>query len=108
MRTRAMAERIRGYRRPANAYHSSTPHVHDYDEYFMVVHGCNTLIIDGKHLPVNAGAEYFIPKGVWHGGEPVAGTRNIHAFGGRRAERAHQHPSGTPAISPAAERLCCD
>ena len=66
----------------------SKPHVHDYDEYFIVVQGCYTLIIGGERIPVNAGQEYFIPKGTWHGGEPVAGTRTIHAFGGRRAERA--------------------
>ena len=65
----------------------SAPHVHDYDEYMVVVQGCYTLIIDGKRIPVEAGGEYFIPKGQWHSGEPAAGTRTIHAFGGRRAER---------------------
>ena len=54
----------------------------------LVVQGCYTLIIDGERIPVRAGEEYFIPKGVFHGGEPLAGTRTIHAFGGRRAERA--------------------
>jgi mannose-6-phosphate isomerase-like protein (cupin superfamily) len=67
----------------------SAPHVHEYDEYFIVVQGCYTLIIDGSRIPVRAGEEYFIPKGLWHRGEPTAGTRTIHAFGGRRAERAH-------------------
>jgi mannose-6-phosphate isomerase-like protein (cupin superfamily) len=67
----------------------STPHVHDYDEYMVVVQGCYTLIIDGKRIPVRAGEEYVIPRGLWHGGEPEAGTRTIHAFGGRRAERGH-------------------
>lgn len=62
----------------------STPHVHDFDEYFVVIQG---WIIDGKRIPVEAGEEFYIPKGVWHGGEPAAGTRTIHAFGGRRAER---------------------
>lgn len=71
----------------------SAPHVHDYDEYFVVVQGCYTLIIDGQRIPVRAGEEYFIPQGTWHGGEPVAHTRTIHAFGGRRAERAHAHGS---------------
>jgi mannose-6-phosphate isomerase-like protein (cupin superfamily) len=66
---------------------TSAPHVHDYDEYFAVVQGCYTLRIDGKRIPVRAGEEYFIPKGTWHEGEAVAGTRTIHAFGGRRAER---------------------
>jgi mannose-6-phosphate isomerase-like protein (cupin superfamily) len=66
----------------------SAPHVHDYDEYFIVVQGCYTLIADGRRIPVRAGEEYFIPKGLLHGGEAEAGTRTIHAFGGHRAERA--------------------
>ena len=66
------------------------PHVHDFDEYMIVVQGCYTMIVDGKRIPVRAGEEYFIPQGLLHGGEPVAGTRTIHAFGGRRAERASQ------------------
>ena len=65
----------------------SAPHVHDYDEYFVVVQGYYALIIEGKRIPVRAGEEYFIPKGTWHGGESVACTRTIHAFGGWRAER---------------------
>jgi quercetin dioxygenase-like cupin family protein len=65
----------------------SAPHAHDYDEYMTVVQGCYTLIIDGKRISVNAGEEFFIPRGVLHGGEVLAGTRTIHAFGGRRAKR---------------------
>lgn len=68
---------------------SSAAHVHDFDEYMAVVEGCYTLIIDGKKTPVRPGEEYFIPRGVRHGGEVVAGTRTIHAFGGRRAERVN-------------------
>ena len=67
---------------------ASAPHVHDYDEYMIVVQGCYTLVIEGKRIPVKAGEEYFIPRGVAHGGEVVAGTRTIHCFAGRRAERA--------------------
>ena len=66
----------------------SGPHVHDFDEYVLVVEGCYTLMIEGQKIPVRAGEEYFIPSGVRHGGEVVAGTRTIHAFGGHRAERA--------------------
>ena len=66
---------------------TSAAHVHKFDEYMVVVEGCYTLIIDGQKIPVRAGEEYFIPKGVQHSGEVVAGTRTIHAFGGRRAER---------------------
>jgi quercetin dioxygenase-like cupin family protein len=68
----------------------SAPHAHDDDEYMIVAQGCYTLIIDGKRIPVKAGEEYFIPRGVVHGGEVVAGTRTIHAFGGRRADRIAQ------------------
>jgi hypothetical protein len=59
----------------------------------VVVRSCYTLIIERKRIPVKAGEEYFIPKGLWHGGEPVAGTRTIHAFGGRRARRAEESGS---------------
>jgi quercetin dioxygenase-like cupin family protein len=68
----------------------SAEHVHDYDEYMLVVRGCYTLIINGKHIPLSAGEEYFIPRGVAHAGEVVAGTRTIHAFGGHRADRERQ------------------
>ena len=67
---------------------ASGPHVHEFDEYMVVVRGCYTLILGDKRVPVASGEEYLIPKGLWHGGEVTAGTRTIHAFGGRRAERA--------------------
>ena len=66
----------------------SAPHVHDFDEYMIVASGRYVLIVDGRRIPLEAGAECFIPKGTVHGGEVVAGTRTIHAFGGRRANRA--------------------
>src|SRR5579872_5979219 len=66
---------------------ASEPHLHVYDEYMAVIQGCYTLIIDGHRIPLKAGDEYFIPRGVPHGGEVLAGTRTIHAFGGRRADR---------------------
>jgi quercetin dioxygenase-like cupin family protein len=66
---------------------SSASHVHEFDEYMIVVQGCYTLIIDGHRIPLKTGEEYFIPKGTVHAGEVVAGTRTIHAFGGHRADR---------------------
>ena len=66
---------------------ASMAHSHDYDEYMIVVKGCYTLIIDGERIPVKAGEEYFIPRGVSHSGEVLSGTRTIHAFGGHRADR---------------------
>jgi quercetin dioxygenase-like cupin family protein len=65
----------------------SKEHTHGYDEYFVVVQGKYTLIIGAKRITLETGQEYLIPKGVPHGGEFAAGTRTIHAFGGRRAER---------------------
>jgi mannose-6-phosphate isomerase-like protein (cupin superfamily) len=68
----------------------SALHVHDFDEYMIVVQGCYALVVDDKRIALKAGDEYFIPKGLPHGGEVMAGTRTIHAFGGRRAERGNQ------------------
>jgi quercetin dioxygenase-like cupin family protein len=65
----------------------SAEHVHDFDEYFIVAQGLYTLIIGGERIPVTAGQEYFIAKGIPHAGEATAGTRTIHAFGGARAKR---------------------
>ena len=65
----------------------SAAHAHDYDEYMVVVQGCYTLIIEGERIPLKAGEEYFIPRGVRHSGEVLAGTRTIHAFGGHRVDR---------------------
>jgi quercetin dioxygenase-like cupin family protein len=66
---------------------ASAAHTHDYDEYMIVVQGCYTLIINGERIPLIAGEEFFIGRGVPHSGEVLAGTRTIHAFGGHRAER---------------------
>jgi quercetin dioxygenase-like cupin family protein len=68
----------------------SAEHVHDYDEYMIVVQGCYTLLIGGERIPVKAGEEYFISRGVVHAGEVAAGTRTIHAFGGHRAGRVRE------------------
>jgi mannose-6-phosphate isomerase-like protein (cupin superfamily) len=69
---------------------ASAAHVHDYDEYMIVVQGCYTLIIEGERIPLKAGQEYFIPQGVLHSGEVLAETRTIHAFGGHRADRIQE------------------
>jgi mannose-6-phosphate isomerase-like protein (cupin superfamily) len=68
----------------------SVEHTHDFDEYFVVLSGRYTLIIDDEKIPVLPGEEYHIPSGVPHAGEFVAGTRTIHAFGGMRATRRNQ------------------
>jgi mannose-6-phosphate isomerase-like protein (cupin superfamily) len=65
----------------------SAEHVHDYDEYLIVVQGIYTIIIEGKHIPIGVGEEYIIPRGIPHSGKSVTGTRTINAFGGKRAKR---------------------
>lgn len=63
-------------------------HIHEFDEYFVVVAGCYTIRINGKELRVGAGQECVIHRGTRISGSVVAGTRTIHMFGGHRAERA--------------------
>lgn len=66
---------------------SREPHAHDFDEYLVVIEGRYTLIIGEQRIDLWPGQEYFIPKGLAHGGECADGTRTIHAFGGRRVVR---------------------
>jgi mannose-6-phosphate isomerase-like protein (cupin superfamily) len=66
----------------------SQEHVHDFDEYFIVVQGMYTLIIEDRRIDLSKGDEYFIPQKMPHAGEFKAGTRTIHCFSGKRAERA--------------------
>ena len=75
----------------------SAEHVHDYDEYFVVVQGKYTLVMGRKRLTLNPGDECLIPRGTRHKGEAVGGTRTIHCFGGRRAEREAKRQPKPPA-----------
>lgn len=70
----------------------SAEHMHEYDEYFVVLQGQYTLIINGKRIPLGVGEEFLIQKGTPHSGEAAAGTRTIHAFGGKRAKRVSECP----------------
>lgn len=65
----------------------SNEHVHDFDEYFVVVSGEYALEAGGQTLRLGEGDEYHLPAGVPHSGAFRAGTRTIHCFGGKRAER---------------------
>lgn len=64
----------------------STEHVHDYDEYFVVVAGRYDILIDDHHQSLEPGQECYIPKGSRHSGKALAGTRTIHCFGGKRTD----------------------
>lgn len=66
---------------------NTAEHIHEFDEYLLVVEGCYVVTMDGKDICVSAGQECVIPKGTRISGRVVAGTRTIHMFGGRRAAR---------------------
>ncbi|TAL27359.1 MAG: cupin domain-containing protein [Nitrospirae bacterium] len=68
----------------------SKEHVHDFDEYFVVIQGEYTLGIEGRKIKLTAGQEYHIPKGTPHDGVFTAGTRTMNAFGGKRAGRKYK------------------
>ncbi|HEY6562526.1 MAG TPA: cupin domain-containing protein [Polyangiaceae bacterium] len=70
-------------------------HEHPFDEYFIVVEGSYTVLLDGNEVHVGAGQECFIPRGSRVAGRVTAGTRTIHMFGGPRARRA-QAPAPGP------------
>ncbi len=65
----------------------SSEHVHDYDEYLVVVKGNYRVGMNGRVFELTPGMELHIPSGVPHDGEAIAGTRTIHCFGGLRALR---------------------
>ncbi len=62
----------------------SKEHTHDFDEYFVVVHGLYTVIVGKEEKHIEVGQECYIPKGTPHSGRAIAGTRTIHCFGGKR------------------------
>ena len=63
---------------------TSKSHAHDFDEYAVCVHGQCIAFINGEEIIMYPGDEIFIPKGTEHFEKSVAGTRMIHAFGGKR------------------------
>jgi uncharacterized cupin superfamily protein len=70
----------------------TTEHVHEFDEYFIVVAGCYTIRADGTERRVGPGEECVIRRGTKISGSVIAGTRTIHMFGGHRADRAEPSP----------------
>jgi mannose-6-phosphate isomerase-like protein (cupin superfamily) len=63
-------------------------HIHEFDEYFIVVEGSYFLTLNGQELHVGAGQECHIPRGTRISGRVTSGSRTIHMFGGQRARRA--------------------
>jgi hypothetical protein len=67
---------------PANRIAPSSQHTPGIEGY--VFEGADS---NGREIRVGAGQEYFIPEGTRIAGRVSAGTRTIHAFGGRRIVR---------------------
>jgi len=67
---------------------TSKEHAHDFDEYVLVIEGRCTAIAGDVTRELSAGDELVIPKGTRQSMSVTAGTRTMHVFGGRRAERA--------------------
>ncbi len=62
----------------------SKKHRHDFDEYTVVVCGQYTACFEDKEIVLNPGDELVVPAGTLQWGRCTAGTRTIHAFGGKR------------------------
>lgn len=67
---------------------AAAPHVHEFDEYLVVIQGLYTIVFGDRRVSLRTGEEHVIPRGTPHGGETTSGTRVISVFGGRRVERA--------------------
>lgn len=65
----------------------SKPHTHNFDEYIICVSGEYIAQINGKEIILKPGEELLIPRGTEQAGNVKAGTRTIHAFGGKRIKQ---------------------
>ncbi len=65
----------------------SKEHCHNFDEYMVCIYGQYKVKMNGEIITLNPGDELFIPKGTLQSGVCIKGTRTIHAFGAKRAER---------------------
>jgi quercetin dioxygenase-like cupin family protein len=63
---------------------TSQKHTHGFDEYMVCVSGQYTACFADKEIVLNPGDELYIAKGTEQWGRMIAGTRTIHAFGGKR------------------------
>ena len=62
----------------------SKKHTHPFDEYMVCVSGAYTAYLNEEKIILKPGDELYIPKGTVQWGQCTAGTRTIHAFGGKR------------------------
>jgi quercetin dioxygenase-like cupin family protein len=62
----------------------SQPHTHAFDEYMAVLSGEYVLCTNEGETVLHPGDEAVIPGGTRQWGRCAAGTRTVHAFGGKR------------------------
>lgn len=63
----------------------SKKHCHHFDEYMLVISGEYVVCFeDGTETFLGPGQELLIPANTIQWGRCIAGTRSIHAFGGKR------------------------
>src|SRR5690606_29220892 len=68
----------------------SKKHTHDFDEWMVCVSGQYTEFLNDEESVLNPEDELFIPKGTEQWGKYIAGTRTIHAFGGKRIRKVEE------------------
>lgn len=73
---------------------SCEPHVHEHDEYCIVISGTYSGFIDGEPVEASAGDELFIPAGKVHYGSYTDDYRAIDGFGWRRVQREQNFTKG--------------
>lgn len=64
----------------------SQPHTHEFDEWLIVIAGEYMICSDSKRVPLTAGQQCYIPKGIKHWGAYKKHTQTINFFGGKRVE----------------------
>lgn len=62
----------------------SRKHSHPFDEYMVCICGQYIVYMNNEKYVLHPGDELLIPVETEHWGECIAGTRTIHAFGGKR------------------------
>ena len=65
----------------------SARHVHDFDEYAIIVSGSYTGFAGDEKVILNPGDECFIPAGVWHEGTYSKNYRAIDGFANKRVKK---------------------
>ncbi len=68
----------------------SKPHTHPFDEWTLIIEGEYTMCTAVGERVLRPGDEVVVPAGTEQWGRCTAGTRSVHAFGGKRV--AKQRP----------------